>query len=65
MPDFDSGPFDEAAEKASKELEALLATSLREELAGIKKICEWWKDYYMTAGHKRLGRILVQKAKEL
>lgn len=25
-----------------------------------KDVAQWWKKWYMKAGHKRLGRVLVQ-----
>jgi hypothetical protein len=29
-----------------------------------KDIAEWWKRWYLKAGHKRLGRILVSMVKQ-
>ncbi len=30
----------------------------------VKVMANWWKDWYLTAGHKRLGRILLKWLKE-
>lgn len=46
--------MDEAAEAAKKELKATWTA---------KQVAEWWKKWFMKAGHKRLGRILVAMAK--
>ena len=46
--------MDAAAEEAFKEL---AATCEPEELA---KFAEWWKRWYVKAGHRRLGRGLVE-----
>ena len=27
----------------------------------VKVVSEWWKKWYLKAGHKRLGRILVKE----
>lgn len=27
-------------------------------------LCQWWSKWYIKTGHKRLGRILVQIAKD-
>lgn len=48
--------FDVAAEKARAELPASLAEISAEELAS------WFKRWYRTAGHKRLGRLVVKLA---
>jgi hypothetical protein len=34
-----------------------------EEINGVKKILGWQKQWYLQAGHKRLGRIIVEFAK--
>jgi hypothetical protein len=49
--------FDIAARKAEAELPDDLAEMTSVEVA------EWFADNYRTAGHKRLGRILVARAK--
>ncbi len=48
--------MDAAAEKAEKDLGTL-------DRAAIEAIAAWWLKWYMTAGHKRLGRLLVRIAK--
>lgn len=49
-------PFDEAAKIAEQEL-----TNISRE--SVEPISAWWLKWYMKAGHKRLGRILVKIAK--
>ncbi len=49
--------FDEAAEKALTELhEHFESWSARD-------LTDWWARWYLKAGHKRLGRILVAQSK--
>ncbi len=48
--------MDVAAGEAEKELATL-------DQAAVETIAAWWSKWYMTAGHKRLGRILVRIAK--
>jgi len=48
--------MDAAAEEAEKDLAAL-------DQAAVETIAAWWLKWYMTAGHKRLGRIMVKIAK--
>ncbi len=48
--------MDAAAEEAEKDLETL-------DRAATEAIAAWWLKWYMTAGHKRLGRIMVKIAK--
>ena len=43
--------MDEAAKKAAAELK--LVTTLAD-------VQTWWRRHYATAGHKRLGRILLE-----
>ena len=45
--------MDEAATAAEKELAGLDAEA-------VIAVREWWRKYYLQAGHKRLGRILVK-----
>lgn len=47
--------MDEAAEKAAEDFKAICAS----EPNGVEAIARWWKDYYGTAGHKRLARLLM------
>ena len=48
--------FDEAAAIAAEELKKLPQDQ-------VKIVADWWAKYYMTAGHKRLGRLLVAISK--
>ena len=47
---------DAAAEEAERDLSTL-------DQATVETMAAWWLKWYMTAGHKRLGRILVRIAK--
>ena len=49
-------------DEAAKEAKADLGNCTSEK--SVSEIAAWWKKWYMTAGHKRLGRILVTIAKE-
>jgi hypothetical protein len=49
--------FDIAARAAEKELPDNLNEMTAEEVA------HWFAEHFMTAGHKRLGRILVARSK--
>ncbi|MCX5850427.1 MAG: hypothetical protein NTW65_13445 [Deltaproteobacteria bacterium] len=55
--------FDAAAALAGPELEKLLEDMTSEQLEGAKKVLAWQKKWYLQAGHKRLGRIIVELAK--
>jgi len=48
--------FDEAAAVAAEELKKLPPDQ-------VKVVADWWAKHYMSAGHKRLGRLLVAIAK--
>ncbi len=48
--------MDAAAEEAEKDLVTL-------DQAAVEVIAAWWSKWYMKAGHKRLGRIMVKLAK--
>jgi len=52
----DTKAFDEAALVAAEELKKL-------PIEQVKIVADWWAKYYMTAGHKRLGRLLVAVSK--
>jgi hypothetical protein len=52
--------MDKAALEAEKELRQKLETSSATALY----VAEWWSKWYMQAGHKRLGRLMVKIAKE-
>jgi hypothetical protein len=49
--------MDAAAEEAEKELATL-------DQAAVKTMAAWWHKWYMRAGHKRLGRLMVKVAKQ-
>jgi len=49
--------MDTAAEEAEKDLATL-------DQAAVETIAAWWAKWYMKAGHKRLGRIMVRLAKK-
>jgi len=53
-----SRQFDEAAEKALAELREHFETWSARDLS------VWWARWYLKAGHKRLGRILVAHSKQ-
>jgi len=55
----DKKKMNEAAQEAEKELINLMARHNT-----ITGLANWWKKWYMKAGHKRLARILLQNAKE-
>ena len=44
---------------AGKELEGILESMPEEE---VTKLPNWWKKWYPDAGHKRLGRRLIEHA---
>ena len=48
--------MDAAAEEAEKDLENF-------DRAAVETLAAWWLKWYMKAGHKRLGRIMVKLAK--
>ena len=48
--------FDEAAAIAAEELKKLPQEQ-------VKVVADWWAKHYMSAGHKRLGRLLVAVSK--
>lgn len=49
--------MDIAAGEAEKDLASL-------DQAAVETIAAWWVKWYMKAGHKRLGRIMVKLAKK-
>ena len=51
--------MDLAAESAEKELTKLLGSPS----STAKDLIQWWKSHYLRAGHKRLGRILVEHSR--
>lgn len=46
----------EAMDNAAKQAEADLENVPQD---AVKSVAAWWKKWYMFAGHKRLGRVLV------
>ena len=48
--------MDEAAEEAERDLATV-------DQKAVETLAAWWLKWYMTAGHKRLGRIMVKVAK--
>jgi hypothetical protein len=48
--------MDAAADEAEKDLGTL-------DRAAVETVAGWWLKWYMKAGHKRLGRIIVKVAK--
>jgi hypothetical protein len=49
--------MDKEAEEAEKVLRSMPHTTTI-------PIARWWKEHYIKAGHKRLGRLMVSLAKE-
>ena len=62
MTDFDPVEMDNAATEAEDELSNTTDPNLQ---PGIDFMTQWWYRWFITAGHKRLGRILVGHAKEM
>ena len=52
--------MDEAAVKAEQELR-----QMTQEQLSITKFLAWYQAWYMLAGHRRLGRIIVRVGKEI
>lgn len=46
--------MDQAAEEAARELEKIPQEK-------VEPVADWWARWYMKAGHKRLGRVLLEK----
>lgn len=53
---YDPVEMDAAADIAEKELQGMPQTE-------VIPIARWFASHYLKAGHKRLGRVLVQVAK--
>ena len=49
--------MDAAAKEAEKDLATLDQTA-------VQTIAAWWSKWYLKAGHKRLGRIMVRLSKK-
>jgi len=54
---WNSEPMDNAAAEAANELVKL-------DKAALVKVATWWKKWYLKAGHKRLGRLLLRYASD-
>ena len=55
---FDPAAMDAAAKVAEKAFDKLDSKTQA-------ALAKFWSTYFLTAGHKRLGRLMVKKAKEL
>lgn len=51
--------MDAAAEEAKKEL----LNSIPQD--AVERVSTWWAKWFITAGHKRLGRLLVETNKTI
>lgn len=56
---------EEAALKATREAANELTKALEDPAlkAGVAFVCSWQKRYFMKTGHRRIGRLLVDKAR--
>lgn len=54
--DFNPEEMDKACIEAEKDLENLQADT-------VKSMADWFTKWYLRAGHKRLGRLLVRISK--
>jgi len=50
--------MDGARDKAAEDLKQVIA----QHPEGVEAVARWWKEHYIAAGHKRLGRLLVSVA---
>lgn len=55
--EFNPEEMDSAAKEAEQDLENL-------EAEAVKAMSDWWAKWYLKAGHKRLGRVLVAISKQ-
>lgn len=60
----DPAQMDAAAHTAALELEALVMGDDERDKYAVERIAQWWADWYMKAGHKRLARALLHHAPE-
>lgn len=60
---FDTAAFDAAAVEAEAQLREMMkaAPAIK---GGVITISDWWRTWYLKAGHKRLGRIIAKIGKE-
>ena len=61
---FNPEEMDREAEKAEVKLQERMGNMDIKEQQVAYAIFQWFSDYYLKAGHKRLGRILVRLNKE-
>lgn len=61
MPEFDAEKFDKAASEAKEEWEKLIDSMNPEQRTAVGVVITWWQKWYMSAGHKRLGRVIIGK----
>jgi len=54
--EWDAETADLEAEAAEDELDGIDPNA-------IQAIAQWWAKHYLIAGHKRLGRVLIAKAR--
>lgn len=52
--------MDAAASAAGNELKNMILSMNESEKTTVTKIVLWWKKWYVIAGHKRLGRIILE-----
>ncbi len=57
MTEFDATKMDKAATEADAELDKI--KELHPE--GVKAVQDWMKKWYLSAGYKRLGKILADR----
>lgn len=62
--DFSAQSYDLAAEKAEQELSSLISKLDKDGFEVAMSIFQWQERNFYTAGHKRLGRILVKFSKK-
>ena len=65
MPWLGAPEMDAAAEQAMRELQSKVDSLTPAELDVFYTIREWWTRHYRTAGHKRLGRVLMVVSKRV
>jgi hypothetical protein len=58
-----------ANEEAMKEMDQAAGQAANELLQNVEQwaardVAEWWSKWYLKAGHKRLGRVLLSQAKK-
>ena len=55
----------EQMDAAAKQAEEEFGKLFDEHPEAVRTVGEWWQEWYLRAGHKRLGRILVRYTKAL